>query len=604
MEQPGRQAAEWPIEAYALLGDSHGAALVAPDGSLDWCCLGRLDARPGFWRLLDHGAGSYFQVAPALPCGAERSYLPGSNVLRTVYATDEQSSAELVDFLAVTESATATRTQAPGWMIRRLRGVRGDLPMQYVLRHSTKSWRSESGKPWAYEVLRRVGSGYETVTPDARRFTLRQGETVDFVIVAPGAAPPAADTLDAWQNDTEAFWTSWTKRCRYSGPYREAVVRSALVLKMLSYAPSGGIAAAATTSLPAIVGGSRNWDYRFTWLRDATMTLQALAVLGYEHEARRFCEFIGDCCVRSLPELRVLYGMGGELETTETTLEHLAGYRGSTPVREGNEAGMQRQLDVYGEICDWAYLYQQIGGELDRELRETVRSCADFVCQHWSEPDAGIWEARTERQQYVHGKLMGWVALDRTARMLGDRTPWAQARESILQSVREYGFHDDRLKQHYGTTDVDAALLTIPYLNPPLSRRVLERSVLAVEQRLRSADLVQRYRTSDGISGQEGGFVICSFWLVDALLWLGRGDEARTLFESMLARRSSLGLLAEQIDLDTGGFRGNFPQAFSHLGLINSAAHLELFDQGGAQALQGTYADRVTRSLRGARLRL
>jgi GH15 family glucan-1,4-alpha-glucosidase len=344
----------------------------------------------------------------------------------------------------------------------------------------------------------------------------------------------------------------------------------------------------------------RNWDYRFTWLRDATMVLQAFAALGYTEEARQFCGFLETCCANSPVRLQVLYGIGGELDVHETLLAHVDGYRGSRPVRVGNAAVDQVQIDIYGELADWALASHELGAPLDERLARIVRGAADHVAQHWAEPDQGIWEVRDAPRHHVHSKAFAWVALDRALRMLGPQPHWEQARADVLRWILEHGVDPagGHLVQAPGSADVDASLLTLPMLDLPLDPAMLARTVAAVQAQLQDDCFVQRYRNADGLPGGEGAFLICSFWLVDALLATGRAGEARALFERLLGLANDLGLLPEEVHAADGSFLGNFPQAFTHLALVNSAVHLELHKHGGDAALRGTQAERAGRAVR------
>lgn len=599
-----------PIRDYALIGDCHGAALVAKDGGIDWWCAGRFDARPVLWRLLDAGKGPVFEIRPEGEAEAARAYLPDTNILRTVWTADGGTAA-VTDFVPVGRAVDASAEDyvtlsAPGWLVRIVHGLQGRvrLNVRYCPASATFDGTAPADPPRdptpeTYALF--TASGTPDGVPGAdETIVMSAGETRAFVLapVSAANAGPASEA-DRLLQVTRAFWEEWCGRCRYGGPYGEMVRRSALTLKLLTFAPTGAIVAAPTTSLPEEPGGIRNWDYRFSWLRDSAFVLQALAALGYSGEARRYCEFLRLCCVqKTLPALQVLYGIRGETALHERTLDHLEGYGGSRPVRVGNAACNQRQADIYGELADWALLYVALGEPMDATLRKILQGTADHVASSWRMPDQGIWEMRGEPRHHVHGKLMAWVALDRAIRLLGSRPGWETERDAILQMVMDSGLDAGHgyLTQAFDCREPDAALLLAPLLDLPVSRDLLAGTVDAVEARLREGDYVRRYLTPDGIPGGEGAFLICSFWLVDALLVLGRAEEALALFERLLAKSNDLGLYAEEVDPADGAFLGNFPQAFTHLALINSAVHLQLYERGGTAALAGTHADRSMRA--------
>jgi GH15 family glucan-1,4-alpha-glucosidase len=440
---------------------------------------------------------------------------------------------------------------------------------------------------WGAQVLHLVSSTPLRIEAGTLTATvnLLAGSRIDLVLSYGLDAPadlPTLSTLPLVQQLTQAFWGNWSGVCQYTGPYREAVLRSALILKLLTYAPSGAIIAAPTTSLPEQIGGVRNWDYRYCWLRDAAFTIRALLSLGYRQEAHAFAEWLLHTTQLTHPELQVLYTVYGHAHVPEQTLEHLEGYRGSRPVRVGNAAANQFQLDVYGEVLDALLLYRRSGGRFDRDGRRLIGGLAQVLLQRWTEPDDGIWEVRSGRAQHIHSKVMAWVGLERVIELsrlddLGISVARvATARDAIRCWVLDHGY-DPALGAFTRAPGqgLDAALLVIPMVRflDPQDQRVV-RTVEAIQRQLTHQELVYRYVGPDGLPGGEGAFVICSFWLVEALAHLGRLDQAHASFERLLARRTPLGLLAEEIDPASGAQLGNFPQAFSHIGLINAALTL------------------------------
>ncbi|GAB3655291.1 glycoside hydrolase family 15 protein [Ramlibacter alkalitolerans] len=591
-----------PIEDHALLADCHGAALVTRTGDVDWCCFGRFDAEPVLWGVLDARQGGRFQLAPVRPGRSERAYLPETFALRTLHHCDGGTVA-ITDFMPARRRPDSASTMQPGrenegMLVRMVEGLAGRVELQ--LRFAPPA----AGFADAQPADARLYCDTRPDQPHGAHEELLQigaGERRTFVLSPPcHQAVQAARAPQHLLDETSAFWEGWCARCAYSGDYADAVRRSALTLKALTYAPTGAIVAAASTSLPEQLGGVRNWDYRYTWLRDASMVLQAFATLGYTEEARQFCGFLQTCCANSPVRLQVLYGIGGEIEVGERCLAHVEGHRGSRPVRVGNAAAQQVQIDIYGELADWALAYQQLGAPLDEQLARVVRGAADHVARHWAAPDQGIWELRDAPRHNVHSKAFAWVALDRAIRMLGPQPAWEQARAEVLQWILRHGLHrgGTHLVQAAGSEQVDASLLTLPLLDLPLDAGLLARTVSAVQEQLQDDCFVLRYRNPDGLPGSEGAFLICSFWLVDALLATGRADEARRLFERLLGLSNDLGLFAEEVQAGDGSFLGNFPQAFTHLALVNSAVHLELHKHGGDAALRGTQADRAARAVR------
>jgi alpha,alpha-trehalase len=613
--QPGPGAATRgyrPIRDYAAIGDCHGAALVARDGGIDWCCLRRHDADPVFCRLLDAEKGGFFAIRPIGDYEVARSYVERTNILRTIFTTPTGQVA-LTDFMPVGRRFGASThdyvsLNIPNWLVRRIEGLSGDCEVEVVYRPSLDFARQTARLTLADGRIQGEGTPdlfadlAFNIEGDVARatVTIGPGERCDLVLA--GNSVQGEDPrhrVDEVLAVTQAFWREWIGYCRYGGPHADMVRRSALVLKLLTYAPTGALVAALTTSLPEQIGGERNWDYRFSWLRDSSFTLYALAGLGYAGEARCYHDYLARCLRQTLPQVQIMYGIGYEPDLVETNLDHLDGYQGSRPVRRGNEAYRQRQLDVYGQVLDLALLYEALGGRLDEPYRRILGSLARYAELHWAEPDQGLWEMRGEPQHHVHGKLMGWVALDRAAKLLGGGRDWSGTAEKILQAIKEQGVdpRGGQLTQAFGSSESDAALLLAPMLGVPLSPATIEQTVAAVERQLRHGDFLHRYRSPDGLEGEEGAFLICSFWLVDALLAIDRGKEAHELFDRLCAAANDVGLFAEEIDPDDGAFLGNFPQAFTHLALIGSAVNLRLYAKYGAAGVAGSYADRVRRSV-------
>lgn len=599
-----------PIRDYALIGDCHGCALVSRTGSIDWCAFQRFDAAPALCRLLDKEKGGFLSIAPAGPFVAQRAYLEGTNVLHTVF-TGPAGKLSLTDYMPIGRRPGAgihdyTTLVAANLLIRTIECVAGEVVVDLAFRPSRDYARwparlavtplgvfAEHGPALYAEANFSIDGD---LALGQIRLTEGQRRTV-ILTPAPLNETLSADAIARLFDVTCAFWREWIAYCRYNGPSRELVRRSALALKLLTYAPTGAIIAAATTSLPEGLGGERNWDYRFCWLRDASFTLYALAVLGYSGEAVAFGRFLKLVCSKRPGEVQIMYGICGEMELGEQVLEHLEGYCGSRPVRIGNAAYQQRQADVYGEFVDWAHLMKALGHRLDDQERGLINWLVTSVAAHAHEPDQGLWEARGAPRHYVYGKMMSWVALDRGLELLGESHEWRALRDGLSEEILHRGVQDGHLVQAYDYPETDAALLLAPMLGFPINRDTLARSVAAIERELREGDYVKRYRAEDGIAGHEGAFLICSFWLVDAYLALDKQSEAQALFERLVAEANDVGLLAEEIDPATHAFLGNFPQAFTHLALIGNAIHLELCAKGGAAALAGTHADRARRAV-------
>jgi len=607
-----RQPAYRPIKDYALIGDCHGAALVATDGSIDWAALHRFDADPVCCRVLDANRGGYWSIRPTGEYTATRAYLPGTNMLRTEFACAGGRVA-ITDFMPVGRRLRArthdyVRLNAPGWIVRRVEALQGDVELDIEYRPS-KSFAREAVELTA--DARAVHAGVEMpslhagadltfhLAGDTATATVRLavGQRLDLVLAdstVEGQSP--CGRVDEFFDVTRSFWQEWIAYCRYRGPYRDAVERSALALKLMTFAPSGAMVAAATTSLPEEIGGERNWDYRFCWVRDATFSLYALSVLGYSGEARCFHDFLLSACKRSLPLVRPMYAIDGALRLEEFTLDHLEGYRQSAPVRIGNGAYLQRQIDVYGQMLDLAELYQALGGQLDAQYRRLLDAVARFIAAHWHEPDQGLWEMRGPPRHHLHGKLMSWTGMDRAGRLLDAK--WSEVAKRIEAEIRAHAAAPENgcLRQAYdGGTDV--AVLLAPMLGFALQPQELDRTIANVREALEIGGFLARYKGEDGVCGGEGEFLVCSSWLADAQLAAGQIDEACAVIGKLVDCANDVGLYAEEIDSRNGEFLGNFPQALTHLGLIANAVNLQLVERGGVAAVSGSYADRARRAV-------
>ena len=582
------------IEDYALLGDLHTAALVSTAGSVDWLCLPRFDSPAAFAALLHNDEAGHWTLAPAgaRRC-ASRRYAGNTLVLETNWVTAD-GAVRIIDFMP-------PRAGSPH-LIRIAVGLRGQVAMRSTLR-----LRFDYGRvvPW----VRHDGTRVEAIAgPDRVRlisavplrgehwdtfadFTVRKGDRVSFVMSwAPGHQPemPHVDAEQAL-SAAEEFWTDWSSRAAYQpGPYSGAVDRSLITLKALTYEPTGGIVAAATTSLPEEIGGVRNWDYRYCWLRDATYTLQALLAAGFRSEASAWRDWLLRSIAGQPEMLQILYSLDGTRRLPEAELPWLSGYEGSSPVRTGNAASGQLQLDVWGETLDALFLARQAGLPADRDAWALQVALMDHLESAWHEPDNGLWEVRGVRQHFTHSKVMAWAAADRMARSVrthglpGPVLRWEQLRDHIHHDVVTHAFNAGRntFTQAYGSAALDASLLLIPRVGflPATDPRVLG-TIAAVRRELSEGGLVRRYQTTetdDGVKGSEGLFIPCSFWLVDALHASGQQQDATDLFKRLLGLRNDVGLLSEEWDPAAQRQLGNMPQAFSHFALIISALQLHM----------------------------
>ncbi|MEU5529497.1 glycoside hydrolase family 15 protein [Micromonospora chersina] len=603
------------VEDHGLIGDLQTAALVTKDGTLDWFCAPRFDSPSIFGGLLDRRRGGYFQLSPdGVDYTSKQLYLPGTPILITRFLSAD-GVGELVDFMPVTGDRATDNHR----LVRMLRVVRGSMRFRLECRPRFNYGRDrhEVEVHPSGTVFRSPGLsltvhpiGYDERLPEEHErartegglhlvATLHEGEAGGVVLetgcpTPPRICPPAeaSELLE----QTRDFWRGWIGRSCYKGRWREMVERSAMTLKLMTYAPTGALIAAPTAGLPEQVGGERNWDYRYTWLRDASFSVHALLSLGFTDEAWQYQHWVDDRIREAeaggVP-LQIMYRVDGSTDVTEEVLDHLEGYRGSAPVRIGNGAANQLQLDIYGDMLNSLYLANEHGLKGSHAAWRSLMRMMDWLCAHWDQPEDGIWETRGGRQDFTYGRLMSWVALDRAVRLAdrcgrpADTARWTETRNRIYEQIMARGYHSGRraFVQHYATDVLDASLLAMPTLGLVAPTDPMWQSTLrAIDGELVSDSLVYRYAptaTPDGLAGRESTFTMCSFWYVQALAESGRLDDAQLTFEKMLTYSSQLGLYSEEIT-PAGEQAGNFPQAFSHLALISTAANLDrLLDAHG-----------------------
>ena len=606
MVTPARYA---PISDYALIGDCHGVALVRRNGSIDWACLPRFDSGGVFCKLLDADKGGSFDLAPSEEFTTERRYLPETNVLETTFTT-ESGSARIIDCFAMRKGGSRRPLRQ---LLRRVEGIRGrvlfDVNIQprfdyaslhpWLRAHSKRVFSAVGGDD---AIVIGAGCKLEIDADDVAlrgQVEVERGDRVRFAVTA--ANPHELDTravssstFDARLDSTRSWWKKWARRSRSAGVTDPAVIRSTLVLKLLTCGPTGAIIAAPTTSLPEAIGGDRNWDYRFTWIRDATMTLAALLATGHPEVATGFKTFIETATAGRPDELQIMYGCYGERRLPELEIQGLEGYRGSRPVRVGNGAATQTQLDVYGELLSAAHLWREAGSSTTTDGWKFLHGLVDIASERWREPDHGLWEMRGEPQHFVYSKVMCWVALSRGIELAEaeghacDLPRWTAARDEIRESVETLGIDTERgcFVQAYGSKELDASLLRLPMLGfveakDPRMRATVE----AIQSDLSVGPLIRRYRTDrsdDGVGGAEGTFLMAAFWMVDVLAMSGRFDEADALYAELVALANDVGLYSEQYDPESRQQLGNFPQAFTHIAQINAAEQLRRCRKGGA----------------------
>jgi GH15 family glucan-1,4-alpha-glucosidase len=583
------------IEQYALIGDTQTAGLVADDGSLDWLCAPRFDSPACFAALLGDDEHGRWLLAPAAGGRAvRRRYRDGTLVLETEFETPD-GAVRIIDFMPLRDHTID--------VVRIVEGIRGRVPMRMEL---VVRFDYGSIVPWVHQHhggLHAIGGPDALVlrTPVETRgenmrtvaeFTVAAKERIPFVLAYLPSRDPVPDPVDAEAalTNTSQWWRRWSARSTYQGEWSELVQRSAITLKALTYQPTGGLLAAPTTSLPEWIGGVRNWDYRFCWLRDATFSLYALLTLGYESEARAWREWLVRAVAGSPDRMQIMYGPAGERRLTELELDWLPGYEGSRPVRTGNAASAQFQLDVYGEVADTLHVTRKLGMPPNRNVQGIATALLDFLEDGWRQPDDGIWEVRGPRQHFTHSKVMAWVAFDRAIKSLElpdvdlkvrlDLDRLHATRAEIHDEVCAQGFDTERnaFVQSYGSTALDASLLMIPLVGflPPNDERV-RGTVDAIQRELLCDGFVQRYETVDGVDGLppgEGAFLPCSFWLADNLALMGRTGEARALYERLIGLCNDVGLISEEYDPRSERMLGNFPQAMTHVALVNTASNL------------------------------
>ncbi len=589
-----------PIESYGVIGDMHSVALVSTDGSIDWCCLPNFDSPSVFAAILDDKKGGYFQIRSCAESRNKQMYFPETNVLMTRFLSRE-GVGEVVDLMPIQSHQESPERHD---ILRIVRSVRGSVRFRMDCLPAFDYARTRhnlelKGKTAIFRApglslalcstcdLKRTGDGVSV------EFILRDTETATFVLEVLEDGLDVPENLAAFGeealHETISVWKNWVSRCQYTGRWREMVMRSALVLKLLTFHPTGAIVASPTCGLPEEIGGVRNWDYRYTWIRDAAFTVYAFLRLGYYEEASRFMNWLQGRATEHETDgpLQVMYGIDGRHDLTETTLDHLDGYCGSRPVRIGNAASEQLQLDIYGELIDSIYLFNKYAQPISYDLWVYLRRMLEWVCENWQRPDHGIWEQRIEPKQYVYSKVQCWVALDRGLRIAEKRglpADFARMRQEssrIYETIMREGWSESRkaFVQYFGSDAMDANALLMPlmmFLSPsdPKMLMTLDR----IMSELVSDSLVYRYEigkaAGDGLPGIEGTFSMCTFWLVEVLARAGRLDDARVIFEKMLTYANHLGLFAEEIG-PTGEALGNFPQAFTHLGLISAAFDLD-----------------------------
>jgi GH15 family glucan-1,4-alpha-glucosidase len=594
---------ESTLSNYGLIGDSCSAALVSSLGSIDWCCFPEFHSPPIFAALLDRQKGGYFSVNPCGRFQSTQKYLEDTNALETVFTTTE-GIVELKDaFTAMSENEKMSSLFPDHEILRIVEGVAGKvrMAMEYSpriyygsefpeLKDNRKLGIQFSWKENIFILLSTLNQDQLKIEKVGSRvsaeFVVQPGEKIVFSLSyssqSPAILPELKQTASHRMQTTISFWKDWIGKCQYSGVYQEEIKRSALALKLLAHAPTGAIIAAPTTSLPETIGGERNWDYRYCWLRDASFTTRALLKLGFEEEVHAYMNWILHATQLTRPEIKVVYSVYGHSRIKEETLDWLSGYKNSKPVRVGNKADIQFQLDVYGEILDAVYAYAPLIKEFDRNSRKFILGLGEVICKIWNRPDNGIWEIRSSDIHHTHSKVMAWVGLDRLVKLCtkyrwneASRKKFQSMADLIRQQVEQFGYniHLESYTREFSGTNLDASLLTLSLVGYcDYSSARMTSTVDLIYERLSNQNLIYRYRNiSDGLKGKEGSFAICNFWLAENLARSGRIEEAIKVFETILKHSGPTGLLSEQIDPESSELLGNYPQAFTHIGLINAA---------------------------------
>ncbi len=618
------------IGDYALIGDCHSAALVGLDGSIDWACFPRFDSPAVFCKILDEERGGAFSVSPEATVSSQRQYIEGTNVLQTTFRC-ERGVLEVTDCMPVRGERDPRTLRTYHSILRRLECTEGTVDVRVAIEPRFEYGRFVPYFRLTSEETAEAAGGADAVHITATRLLDEERERIrgrwhlregDAAWIEAAWAPshrlrtrdevPTAADLEARLEETISFWRGWVDRCIVDVGDVASVRRSALALKALTYAPTGAVVAAPTTSLPEEIGGERNWDYRYTWIRDGTLTLISVFALGIREEADAFKFWMERTSAGRPEDLQIMYGIGGERFLPELVLDHLAGHRGSAPVRIGNGAAKQRQLDVYGQLIQSAYLFGKAGGRITPDNWNFLAGLADIVAEAWREPDQGIWEIRDEPRHFVHSKLNCWAALDRAVRIAeARRLPapvqrWENERDALYAYLVSDAENRGWFAQAVGADDPDASVLLVPAMGLlPTSHPLVQETIAVIRSELCHGSLVHRYRATDGLEGGEGAFLLCSYWLLDCLTYCGRLDEADAVLAELTGYANDVGLWAEEVDPGSGEALGNFPQAFTHMAHITSSLHLQAARDGEIDfGATYDYADHAVERLMAAGRRL